>query len=127
MEIAVHRLFWRLSKWTFVALIILAIIGVGLVNFVPSFQQNREGCYWTSAMIPYIDCPKVPYGREIVKVLINLPFIVFFYAPIFGWYSIWKLELGIITLIGLIDLAVLLLGASYPIGWLLGKIKSKPE
>ncbi len=125
-----HRLFWRLSKWTFVALIILAIIGVGLVNFVPSFRDNRENpgsCYWTSALIPYIDCPKVPYGREIVKVLINLPFIVFIYAPMFGLYSIWKLKLGIISLIGLIDSAVLLLGASYPIGWLLGKIKSKPE
>ena len=126
MEIAVHRLFWRLSKWTFVALIILAIIGVGLVNFVPSFPHNREGCYWTGDVGVYIVCPKVPYGRNIAIVL-NLPFFVFIYAPMFGLYSIWKLKLGIISLIGLIDSAVLLLGASYPIGWLLGKIKSKPE
>ncbi len=76
-------------------------------------------------MIGYIDCSNSPFGRRIAFVL-NLPYWVFAYAWMIGLSSLWKLKFSGIVL-GLIDIAVLFLGAAYPVAWLLGKIKTKPR
>ncbi len=117
--------FWQISKWTFFVLILLVAIGVAAAVFLPSFPLNQAGCYWTNAMIVYIECSNLPYGRAIAFAL-NLPNWVFAYAWMIGLSSIWKVNIGGI-LFGLIDIAVLFLGAAYPVGWLLGKTKAKPR
>lgn len=119
-----QRLFWRISQWAFVALVMLAVIGVGATLFVPTFTPERVGCYWTDALIPYVACPKVPAGRFIAFVL-NLPFRVFFYAGMFGFYFLTSGELirapGRV-LLSLLEcalyLAPLVIGGLYPIRWL---------
>jgi hypothetical protein len=88
-NVFMRRFFWTISKYVFFFLIALLIIGVGAAILIPNFTPAREGCYWTSAMIGYIACPKVPAGQLIAFVL-NLPFRVFMYAPSFAVYDLFS-------------------------------------
>lgn len=119
--------FWWISKWTFVSLTLLAVVGVASLIFVPDFTPAREGCFWTDALIPYIACPKVPAGRTVAFVL-NLPFWVFFYSHMFAFHLVGTgqvLTAPGLVLLGFLCVALLAVGGVYPIRWLYVKTRSK--
>ena len=129
--IAVQAKFWWISKWSFVALCVLATIGVTSTIFVPSFTPEREGCFWTDAMLPYIACPNVPVGRAIA-FLLNLPFLVFFYSYIIAFYLIGSGEIASTSfailwkfILSLICIALTIVGGAYPLRWSYEKFKSR--
>ena len=113
-------------------MIVLAVIHVASIAFVPGFTPAREGCYWTSALVPYIECPKVYAGRVIAFVL-NMPSWVFYYMPAFAFYVIGSEEgrnAPIIARLGFLSMGVLctgfmVVGGAYPIRWIYLKLRSK--
>ena len=124
---AVQRSFWRISKWAFVVLTVLAVVGAASLILVPDFAPARKGCFWTDAMIPYITCPKVPAGRAVAFVL-NLPFWVFFFSHLFAFHLVGTGQFlaapGHVVL-GFLCLTLLAVGGVYPIRWLYVKFRSK--
>lgn len=126
-----RRFFWTISKYAFFFLIALLIIGAGAAILVPHFTPAREGCYWTSAMIGYIECPKVP-GGQLIAFVLNLPFRIFMYAPLFFFHNLFSGEFFVNPFLALSRLPLylmyftpLVLGLAYPIRWLWLKVRSK--
>ena len=130
-----QRIFWRISKWAFIALVVLAIMGVGAATFVPSFSSAREGCYWTDAMVGYIDCPNVPAG-SIIAYALNLPFLVFFYSGMFLIVLISTVKVKEVSGPALLEFlqlilpylmyqTLLVLGGIYLIRWIYVKVRSR--
>ncbi len=48
--LVMRKLLWKICKWSFFFLVLLAIIGVGAI-ILPTFTPAREGCYWTNAFL----------------------------------------------------------------------------
>jgi len=126
-----RRYFWKLSKYTFIFLVLLFGIYVVETSFIPDWSPGREGCYSTNALIGYVACPKLPAG-QIIAFILNMPMRIFVYAPLFSFYEFASGRIlvdpeGAVRrlLWNLMYLTPFLLGGAYPIRWLWFKVRSR--
>ena len=106
------QLFWRISKWSFVAVALIVILFVITLIAVPKSTESRETCFWKSGMLPMIECPTVP-NRHVVEFLLNFPFVALF-LPVFALSPFAKMSVWIVVL-AIIDGAVIITGLLCPI------------
>lgn len=114
------------TKWAFYTALVLVLLGVGAVLFVPNFDGSREGCYWTSALISYVNCDGF-WGGGIIAAILNAPLIIFLWGPGFALYELRNLDssgYGIMLPLGLASALFDALAASYALRWLLLKLHS---
>jgi hypothetical protein len=105
------QLFWRISKWSFVALALIVVLFVITLIAVPKSTESREACYWMSGMLPMIECPTVP-NRRVVEFMLNFPFVALF-LPVFPLAPFAKMNVWIVVL-AIVDGAVIITGLLYP-------------
>lgn len=59
-------------------------------KYVPSFEMVRDArstnCYWSNAMVPYVECGVDFAASGILKFFYNF-WMMFIYLPAFGLYS----------------------------------------
>ncbi len=92
---SIKNLYTKLSKWSFFAFLLIWAAIILMLNILPRHKNvisYSEQCYWTNALIVYIECgASVPLG-EIVKFILNMvyglavlplmPFYILFFPPI---------------------------------------------
>ena len=135
------KILWRISKWSFIGLVVLIMISAVVIKAsLPTFKPNAEGCYWTDALVVYIECRNVEYG-EAIEFISNLPLLVL-YTPMFVFSATpdsfisssdsdinYPAEVYLIVLsmwlLGFIDVAFLFMGSLFPLMWIYSKIASR--
>ena len=108
----VSQLFWRISKWSFVAFLLVAVLFVVTLVAVPHRSENHGSCYWTDRLLPVIDCPTVA-NRRVVEFVLNFPYAALF-LPLFALAALAKTKVWIFVL-AVVDGAVILVALLYPL------------
>ena len=116
----------HLSRWAFLALVALVIVGAVTREVFPISEENLTGCYWSTSSTHMIECHGVPLAG-FVSFILSLPAIVFVYSWVYLYMSMidgvllpWPIYIICITGTGL-----LVLGAIYPVIWLCSKSRRR--
>jgi hypothetical protein len=126
------RLFWTISRWAFVGLVILLAVMVATKLSLPGHYDRPEvGCYWDVSLVWTVGC-KGFVGSKLVAFLLTLPLIVFSFGPIFLWYEVtsgrlfeFAAKAPIFLLVQVVSICWLALGLLYPFRWLFLKVSKQ--
>lgn len=78
----------RVLFWVGVTYLGALVVCVGVGTMLPSFEQARNSvmaCYWTDALVVYVDCRGFGAAEGFVKGALNFP-LQMIYQPMFGLY-----------------------------------------
>jgi hypothetical protein len=120
------RLFWAISRWAFVGLLVMSILMVAAIVLLPDFRNRADvGCYWTSDLIAYIKCGGF-LGSGALGFILNLPLLIFLYGPGFLWFQIstgtlfdHAAKAPLSLLLEVLAVCLLAVGPAYPLRWLI--------
>ncbi len=92
---SIQTLYPKLSKWSFFAFLFICGATILMYNMLPSHESatsRANQCYWTNAMIVYIECGENVPMKEMVEFILNkffalaiiplVPFYILFFPPI---------------------------------------------